>query len=252
MFQWINDLLYPQASDMHLVVEDALKNCGFEDIKVDLIVENAESSIFVGTTSDAQYIVKVMNIYDSRIFKNELKQQELFYKAGIGPQIYCSSQKTVSYDKHVGIIVMDQMTETMDTFLKVRRDKAVLTRLVKDIMKLLEKMCKHKLAHGDLHWGNIAYKDDIRDLMFIDFGWSSDEGCVKEVELLQLIRTLAPQSAVGMNLSNRLFLTKRFIDIYNKLYPLTSIENIEEADSMYTDFVFKKYNKENYERSLKK
>ena len=112
----------------------------------------------------------------------------------------------------------------------------ILKYMLQSIDAILAHFKKHKLMHGDFHWGNIGFQDlhsqsktvliefaimaNDRSWYYIsplviDFGFAHIGKSFLDVELIQLIRTLYP-SYIRVDRKNREFLYQGLLDLVDK------------------------------------
>jgi tRNA A-37 threonylcarbamoyl transferase component Bud32 len=151
-------------------------------------------------------------------FNHEVEMQKKFAKAHLAPKLYGYGVITKGKSKYA-VLDMEQISGTFDDLIQVPQSKETLDWIVSSVNKILRKMCKHGLIHGDAHLGNFAYKDlphSKRKALLIDFGLSC---CIKKAECnerLEYIKLL--ESLDTRNQNNLNYLKKQFQSIYNKRF----------------------------------
>ena len=134
--------------------------------------------------------------------KEEVELQRVFYKHHLAPKVLCYSSARM-FGKEIHFILMEQVDITLNKILcKVGANKEQLEQIFMSIAEALQKMQKYRLTHGDMHSENIAFnekKDGGYELVFIDFGQSSNRTSDLQVDIEQLISDLfqidrAPQA----------------------------------------------------------
>ena len=100
-------------------------------------------------TSKKNIVVKII---DKSIFqKNEYKYAKKAGELRIGPKIY---KKTKKDDKI--FIYMQKVDIILKDWLLKKHSKETYKEAYKKIVKLVEKLHKNNIIHGDIHLGNIA------------------------------------------------------------------------------------------------
>jgi hypothetical protein len=139
--------------------------------------------------NDCGRAIKIQHNSDG--FNKEVKMHKTFENLGLAPRLYESqNQGKKTY------IVSERFDGTFENVLKVKQDKKVLDDMFDYIKDSYYIMKKNNLIHGDLHWGNVAYKEENKKIKYFlnDFGYSTkmktkvDE--INLMELLQLYRTI--------------------------------------------------------------
>jgi len=166
-------------------------------------------------------ILKIQNNKKSGIaLEYETYIQRRFYKHGIAPKVL--------YESHIkkgrvvtSVVVMQKYSRnTLGHVLAGSELTAKeLDNVFKGIASLLDKMCKAKLVHGDMHWGNIGLEEtsgrDLYKYKLLDFGQSAPASCDRKLELLQMLRTINMFEFKGHNAS---YLEKKLRDYYARKY----------------------------------
>lgn len=214
------------------IVREALENCNIRGLSTSLLAKSTNGTVFIGCKKKCIHIIKVMNIRRKNIWDNEKKLQLRFYKYGLGPQVYCI-QEIEKNGKKYGVIVMKRVSHVLEDYLKVKRRKSELRVLLGNILLLISKMCEYNLAHGDLHWGNIGFSKGIKHLVLFDFGWSSNQGCMVDLALSQLLRTLRRAYTPEIDESNRNYLKHKLVEMFQELYPEYNIKNSKDAEHIH-------------------
>lgn len=82
----------------------------------------------------------------------EIALQKYAAKHGLAPKIekLCKKGKA-------RFIVMDKVDGILENFLNTKKQDWELDALLVEIERLMKLMCKHKMTHGDMHWGNVGY-----------------------------------------------------------------------------------------------
>lgn len=169
----------------------------------------------------------------------EIKLQKYAAKHGMAPKIDRLCKRG-----NARFIVMDKVDGILNNFLSIKKQNWELDALVDEVQRLMKLLCKHKMTHGDLHWGNVGYTLEFegdmsgRDseykpskggsrkkrtrlyakLTFIDFGQAQIGKCNPRLDLLQLLRTAHVSYVDVANKSNMKYLHKKLYEIYKKKY----------------------------------
>ena len=117
----------------------------------------------------------------------EVAMQIYFSTLKIAPKIYFfDSWKNNEYS----LVVMERIDETLEDVLSQKHSKNFLDYIFKEIGKLIDLLCKYKIRHNDLHWGNIGFLN--HKIILIDFGYASigHKKCLDSIEWFQLARTI--------------------------------------------------------------
>jgi tRNA A-37 threonylcarbamoyl transferase component Bud32 len=91
-----------------------------------------------------------------------------------------------------------------------------LERILAQVVRMLQVMCDWELTHGDMSFSNMGYRIDMGQgihFMLLDFGWSRDDGCNPQNELIALIA----RSINSENLRKR-WLGERLLTLYRNNY----------------------------------
>ena len=165
-------------------------------------------------------VVKIKKRQQLTDFLDEIKYGRLFFKYGLGPEIFDTLLLNRPNGKKLGIIVMEKIDMTLEKYLRDEKPRHILDRIVNWIQNFINEMCKHNLVHGDLHFDNIGLKltkDGKMRPLLIDFGYSTKFTCQPMIEYLQLIRTVDP-SYSKMNINNYNYLHSRLLHLFTKDY----------------------------------
>lgn len=127
-------------------------------------------------------------------FEKELTMTKRFHKLGIGPKFY--DGKWLNRE-NTFYMVTGRIDDTLENYLKTKKTKTELNQVFHSINKLIKKMKRQNLLHGDFHSGNIGLVQEGNKIKAvpIDFGFSYykptkrmvDEG-IYNLELVQFYR----------------------------------------------------------------
>lgn len=198
--------------------------------------------------------------------RNEVAMQKKFHKIGVAPEVhYYTSMKLANPSpsavrmmykvgvqdasvrgKSLHLIFMDLVSGKLEDYLKTKRSTGQLDHLVSQLSAILSKLAAHKMTHGDLHCGNIAYtslRTGNANMSLIDFGFSSDRTVAHIMDLIQFYRGNF-STYVKINASNREYLQNKIRELarskYKVVLPKTDA-GIESAWSNMTYAYRKKY-----------
>jgi len=127
-------------------------------------------------------------------FEEELQMTRRFHKLGIGPKLY--DGKWIKKE-NTFYMVTGRIDDTLENYLKKKRTRAEINEVFYSIHKLLKKMRKEQVLHGDFHSGNIGLiqKGNKIEAVPIDFGFSYNKPTkymvnngIYNLELVQLYR----------------------------------------------------------------
>lgn len=140
----------------------------------ELIGEGKQGKVY--STDKKNIVIKV-------IPKNKFNNREYIYSKkiaslGLSPKIY----KKITLKSHV-MIYMQRIDYSMLDWIKKKRTKKEYKDSYRDVIKLIKKLHKNNIAHGDLHVGNIGRIKN--KWVLIDFGFSHDLGTQLKVFFLR-------------------------------------------------------------------
>ncbi len=173
-------------------------------------------------------ILKIQELKQGENIALESKMQQKFAAIGLAPKIFAYAE-TMYLGSRYGLIEMDLIDGVMDNILKENLSDDVLASIVSGVLDMLDELGNNNLVHGDMHWGNIGFNLLLNDqdniagiqLLFIDFGLACCPNANidpdLELELVQLIRTLAPEFQ-EMPDKSRKYIFDRLYKVYKTMY----------------------------------
>jgi len=150
-------------------------------------------------TNQKEYVVKLMEY--SIGFLYEVQSSRRFMKLGIGVDIYKACRVDFELDENqhifkVGILVMEKIEKTLDTFLFDStpnvKDQENANRIGAQLLQLFDVMKQNNICHYDLHSGNIGFIGT--KMKVFDFGMSSVIQYYPELTVLSLIKGIFPEA----------------------------------------------------------
>lgn len=155
------------------------------------------------------YVFKEQYNVTKKKFLTEVINQKKAAKLGLAPQIY-----EVFVGKNSGGIVMEKMDYTATEFIKkilksnLTEDEKVanIYDVVLNMIYIIETLAEHQIFHGDVHFDNFMYKNNI--LKIIDFGFSQK---IPKKDKCYYIKDQFKNFLVIYDTKN-----KEFIDLYPK------------------------------------
>jgi len=142
---------------------------------------------------NCEYVLKKQLVKDIKHIENEEKMHKMFSKHKLSPSFY-DSITIKEGKKNYAYCLMERVDGVVEQLITPHTTEKQLLSIATALFELIDKMCKYKLIHGDLHSGNIGYIVDTNKqrlhMKLIDFGWSSRGKCNPQLELLQFLRTL--------------------------------------------------------------
>ena len=136
---------------------------------------------------------------DSTDSKHEVAMQRTFHAIGLAPAVLSVSEKRGKM-----FVLMSRVDTTLDDYLMENAkytSEAEVDLIFGEIEELIRNLFDRRLAHGDMHLGNLAVNLDegiFNGLALIDFGLAKriedDSGVTLEMQLfleyLSLLRTI--------------------------------------------------------------
>jgi hypothetical protein len=124
--------------------------------------------------------------------KQEIVNQIIFSKEGLGPKVYCVSSKQIAGEKVYGIL-MERIDMILKDFLMKSLNEEQKKIFIKSLLTFLSIMRDKNFTHGDMHTENIALIKDRKNpmklkLVFIDFGMSSTKVADTRLDASQFLR----------------------------------------------------------------
>ncbi len=140
----------------------------------------------------------------------EVYMQLYFARLGLAPKVH-GFDIWRFHGKLCSLIIMDHVNLMMEQYLKTERSKATLDNICSQLDKIIDSMCKHKVRHNDLHFGNFGFVN--KKIVLIDFGKASigHRHCTKSGEYLQLARTLRSHFQTNMFPANKRYLAFKML-----------------------------------------
>ena len=127
---------------------------------------------------------------------NDSKLQYQFARAGLGADVFGHEGPFVFNDIPLWITVMQKVDGTIEDWINEQpRTEEELKRLLDSVFELLDDTGKETFTHGDAHEGNIGYignPTERKNLVLIDFGYSSTNNVDTQIDPLQLLRHTWP------------------------------------------------------------
>ena len=117
-------------------------------------------------------------------FKKECKNQEAF--GTMAPKVYASFTEDYA-ENTFGVLVMDLIGEELDKYLVKKRTNAELDNVITGITKIIKFLKKKKVTHGDLALFNIAFSQDYKKLLLIDYDVASTTIHHTAVDILRIL-----------------------------------------------------------------
>ena len=196
--------------------------------------------------------------------RNEVAMQKKFHKIGVAPEVhYYTSMKLANPSasavrmmhkvgvqdasvrgKSLHLIFMDLVSGKLEDYLKTKRSTGQLDYLVSQLSTILSKLAAHKMTHGDLHCGNIAYtslRTGNANMSLIDFGFSSDRTVAHIMDLLQFYRGNFA-TYVKINAYNREYLQNKIRELAHRKYKVVLPKTQEGIESAWdqTSYAYRK------------
>lgn len=142
--------------------------------------QGVSGAVFLAEKDGMQAALKiVVDSPDSANFvtvEAEVRMQQKFADAGLAPKIYCHGKTQVGQTT-VHVILMEPVDFTLNAFMC--RDvvtREALKEIAMSLFRMLLKMRKLGVTHGDMHTENVAFRvqpDGTYKMLLIDFGQSS-------------------------------------------------------------------------------
>ncbi len=173
-------LVSPGGYKLCMSMKKYLPNaCNIKSV-IDVLGQGAYGIVLsVMNDQDQKHAVKVIVHKDNIVTvptELEVAIQNDFHRIGLAPAVNCTLTATNKYGKKVSFISMDTVDGTLFKLLCLIRDQPDKIReAVRQLVGIMKTMRKYGITHGDMHGGNIGYRNVPGGfkLMLIDFGQSS-------------------------------------------------------------------------------
>jgi serine/threonine protein kinase len=179
-------------------------------------------------TNGKRGAVKFQLSDDPASIKRELAMQKKLHSIGVAPAVWdhCSmktsrpsaaalkdlqkrlrtKRRPEARGQDLHMTMMEKVDGTVSKLLQTKQTESQLKGIKTSILSIVDKMRRHKISHGDLHWDNIAYRytgHNKIEIRVIDTGYTTDKVHRPEYDYLQLYRCLDKAYEPKMNESNR-------------------------------------------------
>jgi len=127
-------------------------------------------------------------------WQQEMKYLQKFSDIGLGVHLvnYCEVSKVPKLKGVFGLLLMEQIHGTLDTYLNVPRTHAELDRVGEEVLRMFTQLESEHVTHGDLALFNIGYNHTPQGIVIrlIDFDDAAIDYCWIQVEVLRVIDAL--------------------------------------------------------------
>jgi tRNA A-37 threonylcarbamoyl transferase component Bud32 len=227
-YEKITKLLRRKSTNKNLckAIETMIPSKCLGDMKVVRYLGGGEFGkvLSICKNADGCKAIKILISNPDRDFlspEQEINNQEYVSTVGLAPKIH-----RVCREGDSNFIVMDEVDGVFEMFLRDQKSDLELDIVFEEIKKLLKNLCKYKITHGDLHWGNVGYmiKSDpntnksYAQIILIDFGQSNVGKCNPQLDTLQLFRTATKEFTPVANRYNMDYLHKKLFKLYSSQY----------------------------------
>ncbi|GAQ92589.1 hypothetical protein KFL_010640020 [Klebsormidium nitens] len=183
-------------------------------------------------------VAKISKKLDRARDRVEMDMQNEFWRNGLAPRAFGLELDEIKHgrkQKKVSVVLMQQVDSTLSSWLRRDRKRWELDVMLKVLISFIDKMQKKRLAHGDLHWENIAFKyrpgtKYIGRVLLIDFGFAARKGDSR-LEFAQLIRTTHKDFG-HMTSANEKYLRERLIEEFKRRYRVKKVD-YQLVDDIY-------------------
>lgn len=178
--QFVNDILTRIASPCDKIARFMPGACikGWRVIRK--LGQGAFGAVFMaeraGELAALKIVVDSPNNNTFVPIEQEVRMQQAFADAGLAPRIFCHAKTRIGANT-VHMILMEPVDFTLNALLC--RDvvtRETLKEIGMSLFRVLLKMRKLNVTHGDMHTENIAFRqqpDGTYKMLLIDFGQSS-------------------------------------------------------------------------------
>lgn len=184
----------------------------------------------------------ILEYHPAELFEHEVAMYKKFEKAGLAPKLY--GYKIITNKKGVvkyGILDMEPISGTFEDLLKSPQSTQMLDWMVSSIGRIMARLCKYGLIHGDSHFGNFAYRDlsnGGREALFIDFGRScciQETKCNERLEYAKLLEYLNHKIrySIDINMNNLKYLKNELEKTYNKKFHADNLKTTRDVFNEY-------------------
>lgn len=191
--------------------------------------------VYYGCEKKGKCLAVKVQLLDSKEkverFERECDNQRAF--GAMAPKVHASFIEDYAGNTY-GVLVMDLIGEELDKYLVEKRTKAQLDNVIAGLTKIIKFLKKAQVTHGDLALFNIAFSQDHKKLLLIDYDVASTSVHHTAVDILRILtewdKKTRSKGTKKMHLDNVDYIIAHGIPAWEKAEPVRFVTNQERAD----------------------